>query len=661
MVMQLLIVFGLVLPSDTSQVFSEVVITANRSEQKAFETAASVYVLNGKTMENRVSRTSPEALLGIGGVFLQKTNHGGGSPFVRGLTGNQSLLIIDGIRLNNSTFRYGPNQYFNTINPFNIQRIEALNGSGSVQYGSDALGGAIQVISRSPDFNSGLQVNISGRAGLPKQELGTNVELNYGGRQWGLAVNGALRKFGDLLGGKNTGIQSPSGYNEHMFDAKILFKTGNGILTLANQFFKANDVPVYHKITLENYILNQFSPQERNLSYLKYEEKGSGWLIDSWQLNGSFHQTEEGRQNTRAGIPDQKSVENDQVKTGGLNTLIHSTKGNWRATSGIDIYRDLVKSSRKEVNLLTGEEQFKRGLYPDNSTAFSAAIYSLQSYHANQWKFTGGLRYTLNRINISDETNGSTKISPNALTPSISVSRFYKNDIHTYLSYSSGFRSPNVDDMGTLGVVDFRYEIPSYGLRPERSDAFEFGVKLQKEKFSFTGSIFHTKLSEIITREKLEGQQIDGYQVYAKKNTQSAFINGFELSYQIQTGEDSKVFGQTSYTYGQNLRKEEPLRRMPPLFGNISYQLTRKRFYFMPEFFFAASQRRLSSGDIDDNRINPDGSPGWAVLNINSGLQFNRFDLKGSLQNILNTDYRMHGSGINGAGRVLSIQLTYSL
>ena len=60
-------------------------------------------------------RTTPESLVGTTGVFIQKTNHGGGSPFIRGLTGNQTLILIDGIRVNNSTFRYGPNQYFNTI------------------------------------------------------------------------------------------------------------------------------------------------------------------------------------------------------------------------------------------------------------------------------------------------------------------------------------------------------------------------------------------------------------------------------------------------------------------------------------------------------------------------------------------------------------------
>ena len=93
-------------------------------------------------------RTTPEALMGMNGVFVQKTNHGGGSPFVRGLTGNQTLILVDGIRLNNSTFRYGPNQYLNTIDAYTIQRIEVAKGTGSVQYGTDAIGGVVHIITK---------------------------------------------------------------------------------------------------------------------------------------------------------------------------------------------------------------------------------------------------------------------------------------------------------------------------------------------------------------------------------------------------------------------------------------------------------------------------------------------------------------------------------
>lgn len=91
------------------------------------------------------ARTTPEALQGVSGVFIQKTNHGGGSAFIRGLTGNQTLIVLDGIRLNNAIYRYGPNQYLNTIDMFTVDKIDVLKGIGSVEYGFDAMGGVIHV------------------------------------------------------------------------------------------------------------------------------------------------------------------------------------------------------------------------------------------------------------------------------------------------------------------------------------------------------------------------------------------------------------------------------------------------------------------------------------------------------------------------------------
>ncbi len=192
--MKLLFLYSFLLnPStDSSKVelLNEVVITANRSANQEFQTPNSIKVLNKKYLKTYAPRTAPEALMGVNGVFVQKTNHGGGSPFVRGLTGNQTLLLINGIRLSNSTFRYGPNQYFNTIDQFPIDKIEVLKGGGSVQYGSDALGGTIHVFTAEPEFGSKWKGNLLGRIATQGMEQTARGEINYGGEK--LAISGSL-------------------------------------------------------------------------------------------------------------------------------------------------------------------------------------------------------------------------------------------------------------------------------------------------------------------------------------------------------------------------------------------------------------------------------------------------------------------------------------
>ncbi len=98
------------------------------------------------------SRSTPEMLTGTPGIWMQKTNHGGGSPFIRGLTGNQVLTLVDGIRLNNATYRYGPNQYLSTIDPWSLFSAETLRSTGSVLYGSDAMGGVVYLQTEKPGY-----------------------------------------------------------------------------------------------------------------------------------------------------------------------------------------------------------------------------------------------------------------------------------------------------------------------------------------------------------------------------------------------------------------------------------------------------------------------------------------------------------------------------
>lgn len=70
---------------------------------------------------------------------------------------------------------------------------------------------------------------------------------------------------------------------------------------------------------------------------------------------------------------------------------------------------------------------------------------------------------------------------------------------------------------------------------------------------------------------------------------------------------------------------------------------------------------RIAAGDKSDNRIPQGGTPGWDILNFNVGYEPGVFNISLSLQNLLNTDYRYHGSGINGQGRTVLISLMINL
>ncbi|MGZ5134605.1 MAG: TonB-dependent receptor plug domain-containing protein, partial [Flavitalea sp.] len=337
-----------------TRALEEVIITAQRSKQNQLFTPYSVSSVSRHYLNDFNPRTTPEALMGVNGVFVQKTNHGGGSPFIRGLTGNQTLLLIDGIRLNNSTFRYGPNQYLNTIDVYSINRIEIAKGTGSVQYGTDALGGVIHIITSEPVFSKekrSVNGKVSGKYMTGNMEQTVRGDLGYSSKNFGITAGVAYRQFGDLMGGDTTGRQSPSGYNQWSFDAKAKFALDKNIqLTFAHQFLQQDNVPVYHKVKLESFSLNEFDPQKRSLSYARLNVQGKKSWMKEIEIIGSWQQTSEGRNSQKQGSLKLRN-ERDGINTFGftIDVLSHIKKS-WTANSGIELYHDRVNSSAQETD-----------------------------------------------------------------------------------------------------------------------------------------------------------------------------------------------------------------------------------------------------------------------------------------------------------------------
>ncbi len=644
-----------------SKFLEEVVVTAQRIEQKEIWVPYSIKKISGQYLS---PRTTPEALQGTNGVFVQKTNHGGGSAFIRGLTGNQTLILIDGIRLNNSTFRYGPNHYLNTIEPYIIERIEVAKGTGSVQYGTDALGGVIHVISKDPVFSNDKSTwNGKAIAKYMSGDMEKTVrgEWNYTSKKTAFAGGVTYRDFGDLIGGDTSGKQTPSGYNEWAFNAKAKFLLHEKIqLTLSHQNVAQQDVPVYHKIILENFALNEFDRQQRQLQYVRIDIKGNNRWMEKLEVIASRQQSIEGRESQK-----NSSVtllkERDEANTIGLTADMFSALSKvWTANTGVEFYKDKIRSHREDINMQNGIVNGKRGLYPDHSKYGNYSLYSLHHIKHKNWIADAGLRLNSFSIQLNDTSVGKIKITPSALVWNAALMYRIFQHHHIYLTYSTGYRAPNIDDMGSLGIVDFRYEIPTSNLHPEKSANLELGYKFNIKKLKGDIAIYHMQLNDLITRIKVDGNIINGYQVYQKENIENAFIKGVEAELNWKMKANLDMNGSITYTYGKNKTKSEPLRRIPPLHGRVMSTYRKKGWFTAAEFLFVAKQNRLAQGDKEDNRIPAGGTPGWKIVNLYAGNQFGCFYFNAGLQNIFNQDYRTHGSGINGVGRSAWVSTSFN-
>ena len=610
------------------------------------------------------ARTAPETLMGIGGVFIQKTNHGGGSAFIRGLTGNQTLLIIDGIRLNNATYRYGPNQYLNTIDLFTIDKIDVLKGIGAIEYGSDAMGGVINITTKEASSTMLNKINLSNTSKFISgdMEKTNRTDISYAEKKWNFIGGVSFKKFGDLIGGADLGKLIPTGYSEKNYDAKLKIKIdAHQELTIASQNTIQHNVPIYHKIVLENFTTNQIDYQIHYLNYIKYKVINKQKWISEFILNASTQRSIEQRSNQKNNSLIYRN-EADTIKNIGLTAeIISKPTANWTMNTGIDYYRDLVFSEAIETSSTFNSPIQKRGLYPNGSVYKNSSIFNLHYIDLGKLNINTGVRYNFLDIQIKDAILGNIAVKPAAFATNFGINYQLNPNQCLFGSITRGYRAPNIDDLGSLGIIDFRYEIPNYDLKPEQSNNFEIGYKYNSKKVNFAISAFQMNLKDIIARVLVEGQIINGYKVYNKENIETSYIKGAELTYATKIDQNFDLQINTNYTYGQNVTKNEPMRRIPPVFGQNRLAWHKKNIFLSITHQFAGKQDRLAQDDIDDNRIGKLGTPHWNLINFDAAIKLKHLHLNTSLINILNEKYKTHGSGVYGMGRAVSVSVKWIL
>ncbi|MEY3320744.1 MAG: hypothetical protein RLZZ417_327 [Bacteroidota bacterium] len=645
---------------------NEIVYTASRVENKAFNSAESISLLNKKSLRLNTQRNIPEILLETPGVMIQKTNHGGGSAIMRGLTGNQILYLIDGIRINNAITRFGPNQYLNTMDRFSIDRIEVLKGSGSVLFGSDAIGGVINILSIEPfeKEKDGFSSKILARLGSSNLEKSLHGRLGYQKKNSWITTGVTTRAFGDLIGGKETKFQRPSGYNELGIDikSKIQLDKRQSIIALV-QYVNQQDVPVYHKYKLENFEINKMDPQKRILAYTAYTYSPDHGFLKRIKITPNFQLAQESRWSKKNNATLLRA-EHDSILVFGLtselNTFKQTGRWKWTGSHGFDGYFDKVNSQRIQFHD-NKAPIYERGLYPNHAKQTSYAIFSNQHFESKTFQFSLGNRLQFINLKIPLEKDKWIELSPAAWVGNLFISHQIIPDFKLIYGLNTGFRAPNIDDLGSLGIVDFRYEIPNYDLKPEKSTQFQMGFKWNKKLFNWETYLYFNKLKNLIVRNRKGNEYIEGYPVFVKENAENGYIKGLESSFQLLLTRYFQVSGSITYTHGQNTSKDEPLRRIPPLFGYVNLQYQKEKYWAKIFLQMAGNQKRLGSGDIADNRIGPLGTPGWSIINLSNGIHLNTLEINLTLQNLFNVDYKFHGSGINGVGRTLIFGFSWSI
>lgn len=675
---------------------ADVLVTATRREAKLFTLPYSGKALSKNRVQlEQQSRTLPEALEDVPSAMVQKTAHGQASPFLRGFTGYQTLFLIDGVRLNNSTFRAGPNQYTTTIDPFSTERIEVVLGPSSMQYGTDAVGGIVNAITRRREsFEDGFHLGgrVLGRYASAEDSFIERLEFegNYG-KSLGFLGGITMKSFGDLRAGRDSGELPNTAYDEFDADLRIDYRPDDDFeWTLVYQHASQDDVPrthttifavPFHGSTVGSE-LRRDHDQRRDLVYSRWTLDEPTSFLDRASFTLSFQRQEEKRDRLRSG--DRRDIQGFDVNTYGAQLQFErdSSAGYW--TFGADYYYDEIDSFRRNIVGGGPPSNDIQGALGDDATYGLFGLWVQDEVTLGGVDWIAGLRYTranadADRVD-NPEVPGSDPATPGNI---ISISDDYDNVVASlrgslpieeteewrlFFGASQGFRAPSLSDLTAFESTSV-FEIPTEDLDPERFLALELGVKTESERFSGRAAGYYTFIDDLIVRSPT-GDLVDGVPVVRKDNVGDGHIAGIELDGRYRLDQDWSVFGAVAWQSGRveqfntaGQKVDKPTSRLMPLSGIAGTRFEPREEAYWVEFYtrFADDQDDLSLRDrTDSQRIPPGGTPGWATLNVRGGLDLSdRATLAAAVENITDKDYRVHGSGLNEPGTNVVVSLEY--
>ncbi|MCA8962144.1 MAG: TonB-dependent receptor, partial [Planctomycetes bacterium] len=274
--------------SQPSKLEPDILVTAQRHSASATETAVGVNLVDEREIAERQSRTTAETLRFQPGIWVQKTGHNGGAPIIRGFMGNRVVYMFDGIRRNTAGLFAGPNSFLNNIDELDVRRVEVVRGPGSVLYGTDAIGGVVNVLSdEEPRYTDevGVYGRALGRYASADQERSGRLELGITSARFHGFVGGSLRDIDALTGGRGLGTLEPSGWREENWDTQFSFLLADGHeLAFSYQDFNLIGATRYVRPGSD-------SDANRDLATLTYNGTDLG-PVEMMKVTGYFHDQE---------------------------------------------------------------------------------------------------------------------------------------------------------------------------------------------------------------------------------------------------------------------------------------------------------------------------------------------------------------------------------
>ena len=625
-----------------------------------------------------------EALTRKAGVSALTSGPAVAKPFIRGLGYNRVITLNDGMRQEGQ--QWG-DEHGVEIDEYSVQRAEVLRGPASLMYGSDAIGGVLNIQSYIPVPDNTIRANLSALYNGNNQMLGTHGDVAGSINGFNFGAYGSTKNAGDYQNkydgkvlnsrfkeanfGGTFGINRNWGYS-HLIVSNFDQRLGvvEGDRDSLGRFLLYSGTPGEHAATSSELDgKNLFIPNQR-IRHFKIAldnsiAMGSGKL--SMLLGYQHNQRQEFGNVDSMDTPDSYF----DLKTFNYNIAYHfAEKKGWKTSLGVSGMRQQNENLAEEA-LIPAYRLFDAGVYV-----------FWQKTIVDKLVFTGGIRVD-NRHLTTDklvDNNGKTRFEPLAknfanISASAGISYAPTDKLTFKANLSRAFRSPSVAELTANGEHEGtnRYEIGTDNLKSETSLQGDLAMEYNSSHFSFSLTPYINHIDNYIFLQKLQavngadsmingsnGNLVEAF----KYNQQTATLMGLECSFDLHPHPLDWLHFENTFTYTQgrfsnavddskNLPLIAPARFLSELRAEWAKPTKLPAFqnlYFKVEMDASASQNHPFTGYSTET-----ATAGYALLNagVGSDVRINRkkvFSFHVALNNLLDNAYQSHLSRLKYFG-----------
>ena len=670
-----------------------VVVTADRNAQTLDKAAPNVSVIGRKTLNQASAQNLDDIVMYESGVSVPSDNNrrGHAGINIRGIDGNRILMMVDGVRIPESYAGGGSNGAISgrdMVESDTLKQVDIVKGPYSALYGSDALGGVVNMVTLSPsDFvDAGKRGHFGLKHGYRSRDRSHGVTATVAGfheNAEGLLM--LTRRQGhetENMGSDTSYSTARTATNPQKNNAYNILAKGNignerhRLETLYEQYYHANDTV----------LANGLGSQSRGPVTIATSESNARDRIRRQRIEAGYRYTGEGRlkEANLTAYQQKLRTEDDAVDVSitrmgarqlgnstrysdyGFNQTIRGLNGRgvWEfdgavkqtVVAGAEYKHTETARPRDSLTVdnLTGavSKVYAGSTYPNktfpDSKRKTFSVYAQDSLtFGNGIVLTPALRYEKDKLNTSTDqaylnanpSGTATRFSDSAFTPSLRLSVPMGEQFTGFATYSQGFRTPPFDS-ATMAFANTTYGyavIPNANLKSERSNSFELGMKFKNERARAQVTAFYNRYRNFINRTEVGTASIGGRPIiqYQYQNLDRVKTYGAEASAAYKFLPGWQVSGSIAWMRGEQ-QDGKPLDSAYPLNGVLGLDYTQEKWGVGTKLRWSKKHSRVSSDTVFQ-------APGYGVWDVGAWYKpFKNLEIGANIYNVGNKKYWQH-------------------